>query len=163
MGYTQETSCLLLQNPHTGSYFAFIISMILFTVQKLMHVELGEDRKTFENDTEPGILYQVPMSLRAVSQGLSLTNSLNSCKFAFLKFRVLTLLFAWLVTFKTADSTRAWSLPPMLPPNLMSQISSLALVTIRSSIASSPVGLSITWFKKFFSVHTRSVLDCPQL
>ncbi|KAK4818677.1 hypothetical protein QYF61_017422 [Mycteria americana] len=42
-------------------------------------------------------------------------------------------------------------------------MSSLALVTIRSSIASPWVGLSITWVKKLSSMHSRSVLDCLQL
>ncbi|KAK4829248.1 hypothetical protein QYF61_002534, partial [Mycteria americana] len=45
----------------------------------------------------------------------------------------------------------------------MSPISSLALVTIRSSIASPLVGLSITWLKKLSSMHFRSLLDCLQL
>ncbi|KAK4811032.1 hypothetical protein QYF61_015736 [Mycteria americana] len=80
-----------------------------------------------------------PLSLRAVSQGVLLTNSLNSWKFAFLKFR------------------------PRLPPVLTSLISSLALVTNRSSIASPRVGLSITWVKKLSSMHSRSLLDCLQL
>ncbi|KAK4810922.1 hypothetical protein QYF61_013330 [Mycteria americana] len=39
-------------------------------------------------------LCSAPLSLRTVSQGVLLTNPLNSWKFAFLKFRVLTLLFA---------------------------------------------------------------------
>ncbi|KAK4829570.1 hypothetical protein QYF61_005239 [Mycteria americana] len=45
----------------------------------------------------------------------------------------------------------------------MSSISSLGLVTIRSSIASPLVGLSITWLKKLSSMHARSLLDCLQL
>ncbi|KAK4827421.1 hypothetical protein QYF61_017859 [Mycteria americana] len=39
-------------------------------------------------------LCSAPLSLRAVSQGILLTNSLKSWKFAFLKFRVLTILLA---------------------------------------------------------------------
>ncbi|KAK4829866.1 hypothetical protein QYF61_007258 [Mycteria americana] len=39
-------------------------------------------------------LCSAPFSPRAVSQGVLLTNSLKSWNFAFLKFRVLTLLFA---------------------------------------------------------------------
>ncbi|KAK4829867.1 hypothetical protein QYF61_007259 [Mycteria americana] len=42
----------------------------------------------------------------------------------------------------------------------MSPISSLALVTNRSSIASPLVELSITWLKKLSSMHSRSLLDC---
>ncbi|KAK4822070.1 hypothetical protein QYF61_009331, partial [Mycteria americana] len=42
-------------------------------------------------------------------------------------------------------------------------MSSLALVTIRSSIASPRVGLSITWVKKLSSVHSRSLPGCLQL
>ncbi|KAK4818603.1 hypothetical protein QYF61_015465, partial [Mycteria americana] len=45
----------------------------------------------------------------------------------------------------------------------MSLMSSLALVTIRSSIASPRVGVSITWVKKLSSMHSRSLLDCLQL
>ncbi|KAK4822109.1 hypothetical protein QYF61_010037 [Mycteria americana] len=57
-------------------------------------------------------LCSAPLSLRAVSQGVLLTNSLKSWKFAFLKFK------------------------PRLLAILTSPISSLALVTNRSSIAS---------------------------
>ncbi|KAK4815525.1 hypothetical protein QYF61_003217 [Mycteria americana] len=74
-------------------------------------------------------LCSAPLSLRAVSQGVLLTNSLNSWNFAFLKFRVLTLLFTCPTSFRT----------PRLPPILTSPISSLALLTNRSSIAS-PLG-----------------------
>ncbi|KAK4828558.1 hypothetical protein QYF61_027527 [Mycteria americana] len=52
---------------------------------------------------------------------------------------------------------------PRLPPILTSRISSLALVTIRSSIASPWVGVSITWVKKLSSMHSMSVLNCLQL
>ncbi|KAK4828845.1 hypothetical protein QYF61_000902 [Mycteria americana] len=42
-------------------------------------------------------------------------------------------------------------------------MSSLALVTIRSSIASPRVGVSATWVKKLSSMRSRSLLDCLQL
>ncbi|KAK4814209.1 hypothetical protein QYF61_012548 [Mycteria americana] len=42
-------------------------------------------------------------------------------------------------------------------------MTSLALVTIRSSIASPRAGLSNTWIKKLSSMHSRSLLDCLQL
>ncbi|KAK4825544.1 hypothetical protein QYF61_000121 [Mycteria americana] len=45
----------------------------------------------------------------------------------------------------------------------MSLMSSLALVTIRSSIASPWVGVSTTWVNKLSSMHSRSLLDCLQL
>ncbi|KAK4826415.1 hypothetical protein QYF61_008948 [Mycteria americana] len=45
----------------------------------------------------------------------------------------------------------------------MSLMSSLALVTIRSSIASPRVRVSITWVKKLSSMHSRSLPDCLQL
>ncbi|KAK4812467.1 hypothetical protein QYF61_026460 [Mycteria americana] len=45
----------------------------------------------------------------------------------------------------------------------MSLMSSLALVTIRSSIASPWVGVPITWAKKLSSMHSRILLDCLQL
>ncbi|KAK4806259.1 LOW QUALITY PROTEIN: hypothetical protein QYF61_013403 [Mycteria americana] len=50
-------------------------------------------------------LCSAPLSLRAVSQGFLLTNSLKSWKFAFLKFRVLTLLFACPISLRTVNST----------------------------------------------------------
>ncbi|KAK4823759.1 hypothetical protein QYF61_006055 [Mycteria americana] len=52
---------------------------------------------------------------------------------------------------------------PRLAPILTSPISSLALVTVRSSIAYPLGGLSITWLKKLSLMHSRSVLDCLQL
>ncbi|KAK4823103.1 hypothetical protein QYF61_025841, partial [Mycteria americana] len=45
----------------------------------------------------------------------------------------------------------------------MSPISSLALVTNRSSNAYFLIGLSTTWLKKLSSMHSRSLLDCLQL
>ncbi|KAK4820667.1 hypothetical protein QYF61_003075 [Mycteria americana] len=63
------------------------------------------------------------------------TNSLKSWKFAFLKFRVLTILTCP-ISLRTVNSTNACSLQLRLPPVLMSLMSSLSLVTIRSSIAS---------------------------
>ena len=96
------------------------------------------------------------LSLRAVSQGAILTNSLKSWNFAFPKFRILNLLFTWPFSLGTVNSTSTWSLQPRLPPCLTSLISSLALVTVRSSMASSLVGL-------LSSIHSRSLLDCLQL
>ena len=105
-------------------------------------------------------LCPTPLFLRAVSQGIPLTNSLKSWNFAFLKFRVLTWLFTWWISLRTVNSSSLWSLQPRLPPILTSPISSLALVTNRSSIASLWVGLSVTWLKKSSSMHSRSLLDC---
>ena len=45
----------------------------------------------------------------------------------------------------------------------MSLFSSLVLVAIRSTIASTLVGLSITWVKKLSSMHSRRLLDYLQL
>ncbi|KAK4806147.1 hypothetical protein QYF61_001073 [Mycteria americana] len=103
-------------------------------------------------------LCSAPLSLRTLSQGFLLTNSLNSWEFAFLKFGVLTILLACPISLRTVNSTN-----PRLPPVLMSLISSLALVTSRSSVASPLVGLSITWLKKLSSMHSRSLPDCLQL
>ncbi|KAK4815390.1 hypothetical protein QYF61_001378, partial [Mycteria americana] len=63
--------------------------------------------------------------------GVLLTNSFKSWNFAFLKFKVLTLLLTWPISLRTVHSTS-----PRLPPILMSPISSLVLVTNRQSIAS---------------------------
>ncbi|KAK4828014.1 hypothetical protein QYF61_022791, partial [Mycteria americana] len=54
-------------------------------------------------------LCSAPLSLRAVSQGILLTNSLKSWKFAFLKFRVLTILLACPISLRTVNSTNAAS------------------------------------------------------
>ena len=108
-------------------------------------------------------LYSAPLSLRAVSQGVLLTNSFKSCNFAFLKFRDLTSLFAWPISLGSANSTSVWSLLPRLPPVLTSLISSLVLVTNRSSVHPTVLGLSITWLNKLSSMHSRSLLDCLQL
>jgi len=108
-------------------------------------------------------LCSAPLSLRTISQGVLLTNSLKSWKFAFLKFSVLTILLTFPIFLRTVNSTNARSLQLRLPPSLTSLMSSLALVTIRSSIASPLAGLSITWLKKFSSTHSRNLLDCLQL
>ncbi|KAK4818676.1 hypothetical protein QYF61_017421 [Mycteria americana] len=52
-------------------------------------------------------LCSAPLSLRAVSQGVLLTNSLKSWKFAFLKFRVLTILLTCAISLRTVNSTNA--------------------------------------------------------
>ncbi|KAK4817094.1 hypothetical protein QYF61_027925 [Mycteria americana] len=59
-------------------------------------------------------LCSAPLSLRAISQGVLLTNSFNSWKFAFLKFRVLTLLFAFPLPLRTANSTTGQELDERL-------------------------------------------------
>jgi len=90
-------------------------------------------------------LCSVPMPLRTVSQGIPSSNSLSSLKFALLKFRVLTLLFARLAFFKITNSFRAWSLQPRLPPILTSVMRSSALVSTRSSKSSPRVGPYNNW------------------
>ena len=63
-------------------------------------------------------LCSVPTLLRTVSQGIPLSSSLSSRKFALLKHRVLALLFARPAFFKIRNSTRTWSLQLRLPPVL---------------------------------------------
>jgi len=104
-----------------------------------------------------------PLSLRAVSQGVLLTNSLKSWKLVFLKFRVLITLLAFPIFLRSVNSTNACSLQPSLPPVLTSLMSSLALVSIMSSIASSWAGVSITWLKKLSSMHSKCLLNCLHL
>jgi len=82
---------------------------------------------------------------------------------ALLKFRVLTMLFVIPISLSSISSTSAWSLQPRLPPILTSPMSSLELVTTRSSIASPQVGVLITWLKKLSSMYSRNLLDCLQL
>ena len=105
-------------------------------------------------------LCSVPMPLRTVSQGIPLSSSLSSQKFALLKHRVLALLFARPTFFKITNSTKAWSLQPRLPPILTSLMLSSALVSTRSSKASPQVGPSITWTRKLSSTDSRNLLDC---
>ncbi|KAK4815575.1 LOW QUALITY PROTEIN: hypothetical protein QYF61_004092 [Mycteria americana] len=87
-------------------------------------------------------LCSAPLSPRTISQGVLLTNSLKSWKFAFLKFKVLTIFLTCPISLRTVNATNARSLQPRLPPALTSLMSSLALVTIRSSIASPRVETS---------------------
>ena len=93
-------------------------------------------------------LCSAPMPLWTVSQGIPLSSSLSSWKFALLKHKVLALLFARPTFFKITNSTTAWSLQPNLPPVLTSLMLSSALESTRSSKASPQIGPSITWTKK---------------
>lgn len=109
-------------------------------------------------------LCYTPLSLRAFWQGIWLIVSLESWYFAFLQFRCLTLFLTWFISLRTANSTSACSLQPRLSSSvLMSLISSFILVFITSSIASTLLGLSITWLKRLFSFYSRSFLDCLHL
>ncbi|KAK4830752.1 hypothetical protein QYF61_013241 [Mycteria americana] len=54
-------------------------------------------------------LCSATLSLRTVSQGVLLTKSLKSWKFAFLKFRVLTILLTCPISLRTVNSTSATS------------------------------------------------------
>ena len=72
-------------------------------------------------------------------------SSLRIWKFALLKFRVLTLLFARHAFLQITNSTRAQSLQPRLPPILTSLMLSSALVSTSSSARVSP---SNTWTRK---------------
>ena len=100
-------------------------------------------------------LCSAPLSLRTVSQGVLLTNSLKIWKFAFLKFRVLTIFLTFPISLRTVNST-------YLPPIMMSLMSLLALVSIRSSTASPPLEVSITWLKTLSSMHCRNLWDCQR-
>jgi len=77
--------------------------------------------------------HPILMSLRTISQGISPTNFLNSHKFAFLKFRVLTPLFARSTFLKNTNLTMVWLLQPRQLPILNALMSSSALVSIRST------------------------------
>lgn len=71
--------------------------------------------------------------------------------------------FGWPIAIRTVNSMSVWSLQPSLPPFLTSAMSSLELVTNRSSIASPLVGLSITWLNKLSWMNSRRLLDSIQL
>ena len=101
-------------------------------------------------------------SLRAVSQEIPWTSPLNSLKFVFLRFRVLTLLFAYPVSLKIENSARACSLQARLPAVLSCPVNSSTLVNNRSGNLSLLVGLPIICTKKLFSTHYCSLLDCLQ-
>jgi len=62
---------------------------------------------------------------RAISQGISSSNSLNNWNFTLLEFRMLTLLFA-------RPILQLWSLPPTVPLVLTSLMCSSLLVSTRS-------------------------------
>lgn len=67
---------------------------------------------------QSSIVCTFPLSLRKASQRISPSNPLNSLKFALLKFRGLTSLFAGPVTLTISNYTSAWSLQPRIPPIL---------------------------------------------
>lgn len=77
----------------------------------------------------------------AASQGILLTISLKSWKFAFLLISGLTFHLAHILY--SCELHLHMTLQPRLPPGLTSPVSSLVLVTVMSSIASPVVGLSI--------------------
>ncbi|KAK4807089.1 hypothetical protein QYF61_018430 [Mycteria americana] len=78
--------------------------------------------------------------------------------FAFLRFRVLSILFTWPISLKMMNSMRTWLLQPRLPPILTSLISSSVLVSNRSSNASPLIGI-----KNLSSTHSKSLLNRLQL
>ena len=104
-------------------------------------------------------LCSAPLCVRTDSQGMLLTNSLKSWNLAFLKLNFLVLLFACSTALKSVISTAVWSLQPKQPPVL---ISSLALVSNRSSTACPPGG-AITWFTMLSLLHSKSLLYHLQL
>jgi len=79
------------------------------------------------------------------------------------EFRVLSIFLAFPISLRTVNSTNASPLKLRLSPVLTSPMTSFALVSIRSSIASPQVGVSITWLQKLSSMHSRNLLDCLQL
>ncbi|KAK4824409.1 hypothetical protein QYF61_014720 [Mycteria americana] len=67
-------------------------------------------------------LCSAPLSLRAVSQGVLLTNSLNSWNFAVLKFKVLTLLFTRSISLRTANRKEKASYELVYPADIVLMI-----------------------------------------
>lgn len=86
----------------------------------------------------------VSLSRRTVPQGMPSNNSLTRWKFVPLKFRALILLYVRSVFLKIVNSTRAWSLQPILPPILTSSMIYSALVSTWSSKTSPLFGLPNT-------------------
>ncbi|KAK4828716.1 hypothetical protein QYF61_000554 [Mycteria americana] len=84
-------------------------SSMLFScsLPDFLHLRIESSCTLWKESLKICQLCSAPMSLRAVSQGVLLTNSLNSWSCAFLKFRVLTSLFACPISLRTANSTSA--------------------------------------------------------
>ena len=84
-------------------------------------------------------LCSASLPVRTVFQGILLTKSLKSWNLAILKFSFLILLFAYLISLRSMNSTTAWTLKTRQPPILMSPIGSLA------QVRTSPVLHSPLW------------------
>lgn len=105
-------------------------------------------------------LCSAPLSQKVVSQRVLLTDSLNNWNYTFVKFRMLTLLFTWCISLRTKNSNSAWILQLRTFPVVLGPINSLVLETIRSSIVSHLIGLSISWLNNLSSTLFRNLLDC---
>lgn len=67
-----------------------------------------------------------PLSQRAVSQRVLLTDSVNGWNYAFVKFWILTLFFIWSVSLRTESSNSAWILQ-LRPPPVMTELINYSL------------------------------------
>ncbi|KAK4813629.1 hypothetical protein QYF61_014389, partial [Mycteria americana] len=103
-------------------------------------------------------LCSAPLSLRTISQGILLNNSLKSWKFAFLKFGVLTILLACPISLRTVNSTNAAS-----NLDVTDELTCIGDHQVQYRIPSGRGCGSITWLKKLSSMHSRSLPDCLQL
>ncbi|KAK4831119.1 LOW QUALITY PROTEIN: hypothetical protein QYF61_015422 [Mycteria americana] len=81
-------------------FHCLCISFLLFSLTSTSQLSHAASLKICQ-------LCSAPLSLRTISQRVLLTNYLKSWKFAFLKFRVLTILLACPILFRIVNSTRA--------------------------------------------------------
>ncbi|KAK4817028.1 hypothetical protein QYF61_026034 [Mycteria americana] len=91
--------------PFTLTRSRLIHAGLLPSFPDFLHLGIKSSCALWKTSLKICQLYSAPLSPRAVSQGALLTNSLKSKKFAFLKFRVLTLLFAYPICLRTVNST----------------------------------------------------------
>lgn len=100
-----------------------------------------------------GFLKNLPPLLNSLVfpdfQRALLTNSLKNWMFAFLKLNFLILLFTCVILLRSLNSTITWQ-----PPLLMSLVSSLALVSNRSSIASPLLDLAVFFLAQEVILNT---------
>lgn len=95
-------------------------------------------------------LWSAPLYQGSVYQGILLTIFLKSWKFAFLKFRSLTVLCTWSISLRTTNLLlhQCMITATQAASNLHVPLSFCMLVTIRSRNTFPLLGLSLIWLKK---------------
>lgn len=113
--------CLLPFSLTSSSLLSYAVSCLSSSLPDSLHLRITISCTLWKASSK---IFPTILSLRAVSQGILLFNSLKSWKCAFLKFRVQILHFSWPISLRTANSPSAWSLQPRLLPTLTFQTGS---------------------------------------